>query len=472
MSRHLAFFDRLPNEIIALMILYLDRDDLKAARRVNRVFSEIATRALFAEIHISPNSLSCERAHAVAKSEALRQHVRSIVYHTGQLSDDFEGFDDFRKQISIVPSRLPVESNLLSEMLLPLYAGWLEEIDAQRSFNLGNEKVLIAALCRRFPQVDSVSAIMDECDPFDLPNDYIGKRTGMPLAEHTPGMHLTALMEGVQSSSLSHICGRAISWHELNNIAYGRFDFDVVKRLELGLWNAEFIESDSADRAIFVKSFSELLSRMNALEELVLDLDELPYSAGDIKLNDVSNIMYQKRWTHLQKLELRGLTVTEHELGGFLGAHSGTLKHLHLGDIEFELQEHSDIELLGPFWLFKRLRHTMHLQRCELSGNFVQQPVAAWFVNSAARSPDAFVTRLEQYICREDIGPPAFMIEILQQRHRGHVYEEKTPIHERKPCEEQWDSLSRSDDFIVFCDESWQWCPEFVEPETINSTTD
>lgn len=466
----MADIARLPTEIIALITTYSARDELKALRLTDHAFSAVATAKLFEQIHISPNSLSFDRAHQVAGQNRLTKHVRGIVYHFGRLREVYAGFDAFKgeylaKRLSAVRAHDPYE---ITPEVLWSYNCWLEEIYSQRSFDLRYEAEELCGLCNQLPRLEAISTVLDEAKPFGDQEDYIGKRTGMPATEDDGWWRFPRLFAAAINKPLQKISARSIQWHDLGFMEEGsekeiKASHDCLSRLkflELGFYRSqndfEHEYGDIADKVEYlhhIDLFDAMLGHTHQLNILKLDFDELPFESQADAMLPVSKTIFKHRWPRLKELKLEAICVYEDDLCSFLSLHQSTLRNLYIGDIELASSENEVPSILG---MFTKLHKSLSLRRCKITGNFTNRVDQAWYVDIEHERPGCLRDQLERYIC--GTGSAAPDIELSEA---GTA--EKWQFGERP---ELW--LHRiQGDFEAFQDDSWQWAPELL-PEPLS----
>jgi len=441
----------LPAEIITLIAAHAERDVLKALRLTNHSFSEAATKILFKEIHISPNSRSFDRALAVAESRQLHHLIKSLVYHLGTLGEIYSGFEAFRHEYYSTRKR-PGSKDVydptkITAEVLWCYNCWLEEIDGENTFSsIRDEADELTRLCDSLPQLEAIATVLDDVDPFSEPTDYVGKRTGMHLSNFTNGVHLARLFAASVGKPLRKVSGRSISWQDLtalvsNHQANVQERLGRLKCLELGLYNAEneydSVEEEQDKHATQLEAFMALdciLDSAKALTTLKLDFDELPYESAADAMLPISRTIFDHHWPALQDLKLEAICADEGELLNFLSAHKESLKRLQLGDIELVNNLGSQASIMR---LFDGIKHSLRLHTCTITGNFTNRLNQAWYVDTECEQLDCLRDGLEAYMCGR-LLPTDF-------------------VHRWMECHEV------EMDFEGLCDDSWQWCPELLE---------
>lgn len=450
-------FEALPSEIIELVSSFVDRQELKALRETHRAFLVPASSRLFREIHISPNSYSFDRALAVGEDDTLRHLVRSLRYHTGTLGEFYAGFESFRHEFFSIRRR-PGESRDPSEVtaeVLWCYNCWLEELDAQRTFELRDESEELQQLCSRFPRLEQIITLLDDIDDIAEPKDYIGLRTGMAASEDVGEYRFARLFRAVSGRSLTKIVARAIGWNELEDLVDGQDDGsdsfeelvlpNTLRYLELGLYNplGERSLLDIQARCGWLNTF---LSKAPSLGVLRIDFDELPFESHAELMLPISETIFLHQWTQLKDLKLEAIAAKEGELCDFLLAHAVTLRKLQLGDIEL-VQVEGSPSPPSVLRLFRRLRKGLQLSSFRITGNFTNRATQAWYVDIEVTQTNCLRDLIEAFVRRDTI-----------------LFADP----DVSPQPSKWFlNYMQSDDIEVgdweeFCDESWYWSPELL----------
>lgn len=465
----MASVTRLPAEILELIAAHSKREDLKALRLADRAFSTVVTAKLFEEMHISPNSYSFDRAHCVAGQSQLSRHVRSLVYHFGKLAEVYVGFDAFKREY-FAARRTGVMHDpyeVTSEVLWS-YNCWLEEIDAQRTFELRYEAEELCDLCDRLPRLEAISTVLDEANPFGDQEDYIGKRTGMAAIEDDGWSRFPRLFTAAIGKPLHKISARSIQWHNLGFMEEGsdeeiRASQDCLSRLrflELGIYrtphdfeNESGDEPDKVEYLHHVDLLDAVLQQAHRLEVLKLDFDELPFESQTQTMLPVSRAIFKHQWPRLRELKLEAICVYEDEFCDFLLGHRATLKRLCIGDIELASRAEEIPSILS---VFLRIRGFLCLQSCKITGNFTNRTNQAWYVDTEYDYPGCLRDQLEGYLC--GVSTKTSNIE------GGDA--EKESLWQSGAQLELW-LHKMGEDYEALQDDSWQWAPELLlEPLT------
>lgn len=463
---------RLPAELTALIANYLARDELKALRLTDHAFSAVATTKLFEQIHISPNSHSFDRAHHVAGQIHLSKHVRGVVYHFGRLKEVYAGFDAFKSEYFAKRPRYarvhdPYE---ISPEVLWCYNCWLEEIYAQRSFDLRYEAEELCNLCDQLPRLEAISTVLDEANPFGDQDDYIGKRTGMPANEDDGWWRFPRLFSAAIKKPLQKTSARSIQWHNLgfmeegsdNEIKDSRNCLSRLTFLELGFYRSqndfENDHGEDVDKVEYLHHldlFDSVLSCASQLDTLKLDFDELPFESQADAMLPVSKTIFKRHWPRLKELKLEAICVYQEDICSFLSLHQATLKALHIGDVELVSNSEETPSILR---MFTKFRQSLRLTRCRITGNFTNRVDQAWYVDIEYERPGCLRDQLERYIC----GGIAAVSESEVSA------DENTGLTQSSEHLELWLHRMQSD-YEAFQDDSWQWAPELL-PEPLSPT--
>lgn len=465
---------QLPAELIALITVNLAREDLKALRLTDRAFSAVATATLFEQIHISPNSLSFDRAHHVAEQGHLSKHVRGLVYHFGRLREVYAGFEAFKNEYYAKRPRTarahdPYEIN--SEVLW-CYNCWLEEVYAQRSFDLRYEAEELCTLCNQLPRLEAISTVLDEAKPFGDQDDYIGRRTGMPATEDDGWSRFPLLFAAAISKPLQKVSARSIQWHNLGFMEEGSEEeiqasqhcLSRLTFLELGFYRSQndFDDDhgDDADKVEYlhhIDLFDAILGHTCQLDTLKLDFDELPFESQVDAMLPVSRTIFKHHWPRLKELKLETICVYEEELCDFLSSHQTTLKILHIGDIELAGNGEEVPSVLG---MFAKLRKSLRLRWCRITGNFTNRVDQAWYVDVEYDQPGCLRDQLERYICGSSSTTSDMDLSVA----------EMAGLPQSGEHPELWlHKVQQELEFEAFQDDSWQWAPELL-PEPPSPT--
>lgn len=447
----------LPTEIITIIAAHAERDELKALRLTNHFLSEAATKILFQEIHISPNSRSFDRALAVAECPQLHHLIKSLVYHLGTLGEIYSGFEAFRHEYYSTrkrPSSKDVyDPTKITAEVLWCYNCWLEEIDGENTFSsIRDEADELSRLCDQLPQLEAIATVLDDVDPFSEPTDYIGKRTGMHLSNFTNDVHFARLFTASLGKPLRKVSGRSISWQDLTTLVSNhqvavQERLGSLKYLELGLYNAEneynSDDEEQGKHATQVEALialDSILDSAKALTTLKLDFDELPYESAAYDMLPITHTIFRYHWPALQELKLEAICAEEGELLNFLSAHKTSLKRLQLGDIELVNSPGYKASILR---LFRDIRNSLRLHACTLTGNFTNRLDQAWYVDTECKDDKCVRNLMEADMCNWT-SPPETTGFV------GYYWR-------------RWFECQLEADFESFCDESWQWCPELLE---------
>lgn len=461
----MAKVTELPTELIVLIMSSLEREELKAWRLTDRAFGAVATAKLFEEIHISPNSNSFDRAHQVAARDHLSKHVRSLVYHFGKLAEIYGGFESFNREYFATrrdtTTRDPDEIGI---EVLWNYTCWLEEINAQRTFNLRYENEELCNLCNRLPRLESVATILDEANPFGDQEDYIGKRTGMAAMEDDGWGRFPLLFAAAVHKPLQKVSARSIQWHNLGFMEEGteseikaiRDCLNKLKFLELGIYRSphdfEYEFEDGSERIEYlhhVDLLDAILSQAYQLETLKLDFDELPYESWAETCLPVSKAIFKHLWPRLRELKLGAICAHEDELCTFLNSHRKSLKRLYIGDIELVKEGDGTPSILR---MFTTLHRSLDLWTCKITGNFTNRIDQAWYVNVEHHQPGCLRDQLERYLC----GMRSAAFPGVEATDGEMDYYCTSGEHLEK-----W--LHKIDGgYETVQDDSWQWYPELL----------
>lgn len=488
----------LPAELLSLICRFAGRDELKALRLTNHAFAVPATELLFRQIHISPNSYSFDRAHDVVASQKISKYVKSLVYHFGMLGDYYAGFDAFKHEY--FAARKPGEKRDLSEVtaeVLWCYNCWLEEIDAQRTFELRDEREELQRLCAGLPNLEIVKTLLDDIDSLDDPQDYIGKRTGMFAAEDHGEARFAKTFDATVSRSLRDISARSIQWLDLLemvealglNVSHTHGDsfrkanyrnealeqsqlldkyyiglrdasawhrleesslwsrLQRLRFLELGIYNP--VNEQAVDEDGYVRDHTNaldvILYASSNLEVLKLDFDELPFECHYEPMLPISSTICRHFWQNLRELKLEAICVTENVLLEFFRQHTASLKILQLGDVELTQLDDTD-QKPNLLRLFRGMKDTLNLTSCTITGNFTNRVDQSWYVDTEVEQAGCFRDQLQNFLCStrntetyRDIATWPFLIDVTSSQ-ESHTFHE----------------------FDQLCDDSWYWCPELL----------
>lgn len=458
----MATIARLPAELFSLVVAYCGREDLKALRLTTHALSDIATRKLLEEMHISPNSASFARAHCISQETHLSQHIRSLIYHFGKLADVYAGFDSFKYEYySTRQSQPAYDPYELNAEVLWNYNCWLEELDAQRTFDLRDEAEELRDLCSSLPQLEAISTRLDEANVFGDQDDYIGKRTGMAAIEDDGEFRFSRLFAAAVDKPLRKISARCIQWQDLEfmedcdhiNIAATQDCLNKLDFLEIGIYRAPLDldnepESERQERLHRVNLFDSVLRHARSLQTLRLDFDELPFQSEPQETLPVSRAIFSHHWPRLQDLKLEALCVDDEELCDFLFSHHTTLTSLCLGDIELLSREDGVPSVLS---LFVRLHGFLRLRTCKITGNFTNRINQGWYVDTEHKQPGCLRDQLEEFLRGTTTSSHSNAINNHGQDDPGNTDGSlKSWLHK---IEGQYEA---------FEDGSWQWAPELL----------
>lgn len=454
---------RLPSELLGLVAAHCERDGLKSLRLTNHAFSHVATTKLFEELHISPNSSSFDRAHEIASKSDLSQHVRSLVYHFGKLADVYAGFDSFKYEYYATrQTKSGQEQYELNAEVLWNYNCWLEEIDAQRTFELRDEAEELCDLCQRLPRLEAISTILDEANIFGDQDDFIGKRTGMAAIEDDGYMRFGSLFVAVVNKPLRKISARSIQWHDLEILGEDsdrenkdrQKCWSKLKFLEIGIYRAPLDDEDETEnygeeRLHQVSLLNSILGCAQQLETLRLDFDELPFESQPEETLPVSKAIFSHHWPRLRELKLEALCVYQNDICDFLSDHRATLTTLHIGDIELKSDKEQEIPSILGF--FRQLREILQLRSCRITGVFTNRIDQGWYVNTEYNGQGCIRDRLEDFIC----GVNTTTSETISN--------EAEDVASQSPnvCSDTW-LHPTGEHCEPFEDGSWQWAPELL----------
>lgn len=458
---------QLPAEILFLVAAHCGRDELKSLRLTDHAFLTAATEHLFRELHISPNTLSFDRAHNVTEHSHLGKHVKSLVYHYGLLEDAYPDLEAFRREWR--PAGASDTLRDPSELIASVersYQCYLEETSGQRDFQeVRKEEDELKRLAACLPNnLESISTLLDDVKPFTELHDYIGSRVGMAAAADDYGDgRFCKLFKAVADKSLRKVSARSLQWPDLEfingppgeEIRQYRRCLRKLKYLEMGIYNAlnDFEFEDDEDKDEYMYSVDKLgifLREASSLTTLKLDFEELPFESHADEMLPISYTIFKYRWPELRELKLEAVCAHEHGLVSFLASHQGTLEKLCLGDIELVEEQGKASSVLT---LFQAIRESLRLRECKITGNFTNRVDQAWYVDTEYHRQNCFRDQLEAYMTRRDLHDMADM--------------QALPDNEIQKC---WDTGVRlelwlhkvTDTYPLFCDGSWYWCPELL----------
>lgn len=452
----------LPAELFGLVIAHSEREELKALRLTDHALSNLATAKLFEEIHISPNSSSFDRAHSIAGNDSLNQHVRSLVYHFGKLADVYAGFDSFKYEYYATRETKSAYDLLeLNPEVLWNYNCWLEELDAQRTFDLRDEVDELCDLCSRLARLEAISTILDEANVFGDQEDYIGKRTGMAAVEDDGWLRFPRLFAATVDKPLRKISARSIQWHDLDFMGEGsasevkaRHDcLGKLKFLELAIYRATLDQENESGgdgdvRLRRVDLFDTMLGYAERLETLKLDFDELPFESEPHETLPLAKVIFSHHWPRLKELKLEALCIYADEFCDFLYNHRTTLLILCIGDIELVSCENEVPSVLS---VFLRLHDFLRLQSCRITGNFTNRVNQGWYVDTEHKQPGCLRDQLEEFLCGKKSQKSKYATNDL----------EKDDFLQPGTSLTSW--LHKVDgEYEAFVDDSWQWAPELL----------
>ena len=447
----------LPTELCLLVTSFVDRETLKALRLTSHDFLPSATEILYREMHLSPNSHSFDRAHEVATRRHLSEHVKSLVYHFGMLGDYYPGFDAFKHEYFAArkPGEIHDPSEVTADVLLS-YGAWLEEIDAQRTFDLRDEKDELQTICDRLPNLEVISTLLDEVESMTNPQDYFGRRTGMFAGEDDGSGRFANLFGATMSKPLKKISARSIQWFDMLTIQSMLVDpasrslaqqcLQTIRYLEIGIYNPlNRVEDENGNVRSNAQALGSVLSAAQNLEVLRLDFDELPFDSHADDMLPLSNTIFKHHWPALKELKLEAICTYEEVLLDFLCAHSKSLCELQLGDIEL-VKLDTEQRCPSILRLFRGIKECLKLTSCTITGNFTNRIDQAWYVDTEIYQPDCLRDSIQQYMCQN-----------LAKTVGGHLVDHwlQTP----------------STTFEPFCDDSFYWCPELLEGDDNYSQT-
>lgn len=448
----------LPQEILNLISSHCDREDLKALRLANSECNFAASQHLFHTIHISPSSFSFDRALNIALADNLHRHSKSLVYHFGVLGDYYAGFDDFKHEY--FQTRKPGESRDPSEVtseVLWCYSCWLEELDGQRTFELRDEKEELKDLCGKLPYLEEIYTLMDDCEDYVNPKDYIGRRTGMVAAEDTGNRRFARLFRASSEKALKKISARSIQWLDVIKIADDlRVDDARLSRLsylELGIYNI-FEEAEDEDGKAYdhLGALEQVLSMASNIQVLKLDFDELPLESEPESMQPISRTIFQHHWPHLRNLKLEAICADEDLFTDFLISHQSSLRKLQIGDVELTRSRNKK-DSGDVLRFFRAIRDNLQLTSAKLTGNFTNRTYQAWYVDTEVQSPHCYREQLQTFLC-----------SALRE---GHLDETDAVLRWPFICDSP---AIPQEDYRISCvydmeciDSSWYWCPELLE---------
>lgn len=447
----------LPVEILNLICSHAEREDLKTLRLVNSHVSSSATRSLFRIVHISPSSFSFDRAHDVVAQEHLRKQVKSLIYHFGVLGDYYAGFDDFKHEY--FQTRKPGETRDPSEVtaeVLWCYSCWLEELDGQRTFELRDEQEELRALCDRMPNLESIHTLMDDCEDYINPQDYIGRRTGMVAAEDTSTMRFANLFRATEQKPLKKISARSIRWLDLIEITDEvqeslRNRMNKLDYLELGIYNMfNEAEDEDGNPRDHLRALDRFLATATDITTLKLDFDELPFESESERMLPISELILQHHWPQLREMKLEALCADEDLFVSFLSALGPSLRRLQLGDIELT-RSRQENDYADVMRFFRALREELRLESAKLTGNFTNRAYQAWYVDTEIEDDDCFREQLQRYLCHSNSSTGYCDVArwpVLSDDISGTVVGNDPEVYKN-----------------FCCDSSWYWCPELLETE-------
>lgn len=466
----------LPVELQLQILHHVDRADLKHMRAVDK-HGTAATSILFETTHLTPNTRSFSRAHQVATS-ALSANVRHVVYHVGIIEAVYSDFEAFANEVAkprhpslLAPIDEPTDTSTIVE---EMYTCYLQETEAQAEFEFRDETLELRQLAHNFRNLESVSTVLDEYVPFTLPEGYIERRTGLPAVTFYEGKPFAKLFEATAESALTKIHAGALPWSfwtELHWTPRMSVRLACLRALHLGLYNADFIQNSDSRRTL--QTLQKFLDACLNVESLSLDFDEIPFDISS-KFNEcISRTIYKTRFAKLVRLKLRGLITFEDKFVSFLAVHKSNLQSLHLSDLWIVQSPQSDdpvavamsVSLTGELYsstrgsvvsAFQRIHDSCTLDHVVLEGNFTNRFDEAWYVDEAAKSKDCIRTRIESFLCRRGSFPfpaPAEYLRLQEESMLEYIQSatsDSTEVDEAEPYA------------MMYCDDSWQWCPELI----------
>jgi len=456
---------QLPAEILFLVAAHCGRDELKSLRLADRAFLTVATEHLFREIHISPNTLSFDRAHSVTEHDHLGKHAKSLVYHFGLLEDAYSDLEAFRREWRFTQTLGETrEPSAVTANVEQSYQCYLVEIGGQRDFEeVRKEADELKRLAARLPNLESISTLLDDVKPFTELHDYIGKRVGMAAADDYGDGRFCKLFKAVADKSLRKVSARSLQWPDLyfieemlgEDITRYQRCLRKLEYLEMGIYNAlndfEIGEDEEKDEYMYnVDKLDAFLREASKLTTLKLDFEELPFESHADEMLPISQTIFKHQWPGLRELKLEAICAHETALVRFLDSHKVSLEKLCLGDRELAREGDKVPSILT---MFQSIRESLRLRECRITGNFTNRIDQAWYVDTEYRQQNCFRDQLEAYLSGQDQRPGADI-----KNASDHEIEQYWNVGVRL---ELW--LAKvTDDYEAFCDNSWYWCPELL----------
>lgn len=346
-------------------------------------------------------------------------------------------------------------------------------MDGQRTFEYQDEEEELKALCCRLPNLESISTLLDDVQPFSELNDYIGRRTGMAAVTDEGEARFTKLFKAVGPHTLRKLSAKSIQWMDLKLL--GESPPDAVenyqiclrglKYFEIGLYSISSIwqleEDENMEEFVnCINCLDRLLKQTSHITTLKLDFEELPFESHAVEMLPISKTIFDNYWPMLQELKLEAVCALEDELFNFLHAHRNSLERLCIGDIELVKQDSTVPSILR---LFQRLRESLNLRCCKITGNFTNRIDQAWYVDIECKQPNCLHDQFEAYLCRASTRAIG---------HSSSGDEEGMDQAQRpKPADLDlgpWVRGASSEiplDYEALSDVSWYWCPELLEAD-------
>lgn len=203
------------------------REQLKKARLINSIFCKLLTPVIFGSLHISHNSLSIQRAQAIASSR-LAYHVREIVVHQGgwlpATQSQDPSFSSFYQRVNSHRYRNDYPVGIHPKRAeKALYKTYIEEIESERSLEEGNDLSDFRAAMASLPNLVAFTILPYYIAFNDIETSwYTLKRCGLSYLpdpkDHAGLSWACQLANAVQPKALN--CSR---------ISYDFFD-DLIRR--------------------------------------------------------------------------------------------------------------------------------------------------------------------------------------------------------------------------------------------------
>ncbi|KAI1261559.1 hypothetical protein F5Y18DRAFT_401637 [Xylariaceae sp. FL1019] len=352
--------DRIPPEIVYVIVSFLDIDSLQSVRLVNRKLAEIGAAYMLPEVTFYMHSEELARLQAIAQHPVFSKHVRSLTYSGHALDSPKVSWREFLRDYKLElrwNSRLK-KLNYHPNQLLAEYNKYCDAA-AEQDLIMNSEAdiALLKDILPRFPKLESMT--MSSGGRFYEGSHHNTKRH-KPLDDILRGSAFHSLDPEGSRPLEALLVANAEARCTLKSFRAGFLHWKFFKRPEWVLRRMftplanltsieisisldsgdeetdEFHDHDSlvkCQRVMAKGSLRHMLRSMPQLqticvEFLDMDVDELTKGAA---LADI--IAPGFHWPQLQELALGGLSCDRKELMDCLTLHKDTLRILCLRDM-------------------------------------------------------------------------------------------------------------------------------------------